>query len=41
MKTHIRDHYVLMMWNMGITDKKYRVSLSFCRRLGIFGKPVG
>jgi hypothetical protein len=41
MKTHMRDHYILPIQNMGDTAKKYRVSVSFCRKLTIFGKTVG
>jgi hypothetical protein len=40
-KTHIRDHHVLQIQNMGVTAKKYGVSVSFCRKLTIFGKIVG
>jgi hypothetical protein len=41
MKTNIRDHYVLPIRNMRVTAKKYRVSVSFYRKLAIFGKTVG
>jgi hypothetical protein len=39
--THIHDHYVLLIWNMGIMAKKHGVSVSFCRKLSIFGKTIG
>jgi hypothetical protein len=32
-KTHIRDHHVLPVWNMGLTAKKYGVSVRFCPKL--------
>jgi hypothetical protein len=40
METHIRDHYILMIQNMGVTTKKYRVSLRFYLKLAISGKTV-
>jgi hypothetical protein len=40
-KIHIRDHYGKPIHNMGVTTKKYRVSVSFCPKLVIFGKTVG
>jgi hypothetical protein len=40
MKTHIQDHHVLPIHNMGVTAKKYRVSVSFCRNLMISSKTV-
>jgi hypothetical protein len=40
-KTHIRDHYVPSIQDMGFMAKKYRVSIIFYRKLVIFGKTVG
>jgi hypothetical protein len=37
-KTHIRDHYVLLIQNMGVTIKKFVVSVSFYRKLVSYGK---
>jgi hypothetical protein len=34
--THIRDHNVLPIWNMGVTEKKYVVSVNFPHKLAIF-----
>jgi hypothetical protein len=41
MNTLIRDHYVLPNWNMVLMTKKYGVSVSFFRKLTVFGKTVG
>jgi hypothetical protein len=30
-----------LFWNMGVTAKKYGVSVSFCRKLTIFARTVG
>jgi hypothetical protein len=40
-KTHIQDHYVLPIRNMGVMGKKYGVSVSFSSKLTIFSKTVG
>jgi hypothetical protein len=33
-KTYINDRYVLPIWNMGVTDKKYGVLVYFyCKQL--------
>ena len=38
-KSYIQDHYVYPIWNMGVTTKKYRVSVSFCHKLRFSVKP--
>jgi hypothetical protein len=40
-KNHIRDHYVFLIQNMAVITKKYRVLISFRRKLVIFGKTIG
>jgi hypothetical protein len=40
-KTHIGDHYVQLIRNMGFMTKKYGVSDSFCCKLAIYEKAVG